>query len=188
MTVQQLIASYGYYAVFLGALLEGETLVVMAGFAAHRGYLELPWVMACAGAGGFLGDQFYFYLGRRHGDFVRNRIHFLEQHTGRVNRLLARYGVLVIVLMRFVYGRIVGPALLGMSEVAAWRFALFNFCGAVLWAALIGGIGFLFGRSLEAVLPNLHRYEMLVLAALALVGAVLWAFNRMRRRNSKHER
>lgn len=62
------------------------------------------------------------------------------------------------------------------------------FFGAVLWAALIGGIGFLFGRSLETVLPNLHRYEMLVLAALALVGAGLWAFNRIRHRNSEHER
>lgn len=189
MNVQQLIESYGYYAVFFGALLEGETLLVMAGFAAHRGYLELPWVMACAWAGGFLGDQFYFYLGRRHGDFVRHRVHSLDRHTERVNRLLARYDALVIVLMRFVYGlRTVGPAILGMSGVAAWRFVLFNFLGAMLWAALVGSIGFLFGRSLEAVLPNLHRYEMRVLAMMALAGAGLWVFKRIRKRNSEHER
>jgi membrane protein DedA with SNARE-associated domain len=189
LNLQQLIADYGYYAVFFGSLLEGETVLVMGGFAAHRGYLELPWVMACAGAGGFLGDQFYFHLGRKHGDFVRRRVPSLERHAQRVNRLLMRYDMLVIVLIRFIYGlRTVGPAVLGMSGVAAWRFAMFNFAGAVLWAVLVGGVGFLFGHGLEAALPELRHYELLVLAVMALAGAVLWAVRRMRRGNPGHGR
>jgi membrane protein DedA with SNARE-associated domain len=189
LNLQQLIADYGYYAVFIGSLLEGETVLVMAGFAAHRGYLDLPWVMACAGAGGFLGDQFYFYLGRWHGSFVRRRVPSLEQHAQRVNRLLMRYDMLVIVLIRFIYGlRIVGPAILGMSKVAAWRFAAFNFIGAVLWAALVGGAGYLFGQGLEAALPELRHYELLVLAVMALAGAGLWTIRRMRRRKTGYER
>ena len=75
-----------------------------------------------------------------------------------------------------------------MSDVAAWRFVLFNFIGALLWAALIAGVGFLFGRSLETLLPNLHRYETVVLVAIALAGMGLWVFKRIRRRNSGHER
>ena len=41
MTLTALIASYGYYALFVGTFLEGETVLIAAGFAAHRGILDL---------------------------------------------------------------------------------------------------------------------------------------------------
>ena len=34
-----------------------------------------------------------------------------------------------------------GPVLLGMSPLPAWRFVAFNAIGALLWAVLVGGIG-----------------------------------------------
>ena len=45
MSLPQLLTDYGYWAVFVGSLLEGETILILAGFAAHRGYLSLPLVM-----------------------------------------------------------------------------------------------------------------------------------------------
>jgi hypothetical protein len=33
--LQRIIAEYGLYFVFLGTLLEGETVVIMAGFLSH---------------------------------------------------------------------------------------------------------------------------------------------------------
>lgn len=48
LSIASLIATYGYYALFLGTLLEGETVLVAAGYAAHRGLLELPWVIVIA--------------------------------------------------------------------------------------------------------------------------------------------
>ena len=66
MSLETMIATYGYGAVLVGTFLEGETVVLLGGFAAHRGYLDLPWVIAVAFAGSLLGDQLYFYLGRRH--------------------------------------------------------------------------------------------------------------------------
>lgn len=186
MTLPHLIEHYGYYAVFAGALLEGETVLVLGGFAAHRGYLELPWVMLCAAVGGFVSDQLYFYLGRRHGGFVTKRLRSLETQAARVNRLMVRYDVLLIVLVRFMYGmRIAGPALIGMSEVAAWRFVLFNLMGAVLWAALLTSIGFLFGRSLETVLADIHRYELAIAAVIALAGGLFWLIVRRRRKQEQ---
>lgn len=185
MTLPELIEHYGYYAVLVGALLEGETVLVMAGFAAYRGYLALPAVMVCAAAGGFLSDQLYFYLGRRHGSFIVRRVPSFEKQSARVNRLLLRYDILVIVLVRFMYGmRIAGPALLGMSELAAWRFVLFNLVGAVLWAALLTSVGFLFGRSLETVLADIQRYELLIVVVIAAAGGIFWIIMRRRRNDS----
>ena len=45
MNLPELIQKYGYAAVLLGTFFEGETLLIMAGFAAHGGRLSLPWVI-----------------------------------------------------------------------------------------------------------------------------------------------
>ena len=41
-SLPQLVADYGYLAVFVGTLLEGEAVLMLAGYAAHRSYLSLP--------------------------------------------------------------------------------------------------------------------------------------------------
>lgn len=67
ISLEELISTYGYAAVGIVTFLEGGTILIPGGFAAHRGYLELPWVIVCALLGTFIGDQFYFYLGRTRG-------------------------------------------------------------------------------------------------------------------------
>ena len=49
----------------VGSVLEGETLLVLAGLAARRGYLSLQWVVVVAATGAFIGDQICFFVGRR---------------------------------------------------------------------------------------------------------------------------
>ena len=64
--IQTLIQNYGYWAVFVGTFIEGETILLLGGFAAHRGYLALPWVIVAAFFGSLCGDQLFFFLGRKH--------------------------------------------------------------------------------------------------------------------------
>jgi membrane protein DedA with SNARE-associated domain len=53
--MQELLDKYGYFAVMIGTILEGGTLLTMAGFLAHQGYLKLvPWVIAAGFAGNFI--------------------------------------------------------------------------------------------------------------------------------------
>lgn len=180
--LSQLVADYGYLAVFAGSLLEGETILVVAGFAAHQGHLSLPAVIAIAFVGGLLGDQFFFFLGRRYGDALLRRLPLLARHAERVNRLLLRHHAWLIVGVRFMYGlRIAGPIVIGMSPVSARRFLLFNLIGAAIWAVLIAGAGYLFGQTLHWLLADLNRYEwvgvlvILAVAGLVALGHRLWS-------------
>ena len=66
--LHEFIANYGLWAVLGGTLLEGESVVVFAGFLAHQHPLRLPGVMLCAFAGSLIADQALFYLGRRWRD------------------------------------------------------------------------------------------------------------------------
>lgn len=186
MTLATLIEAHGYWLLAIGCLLEGETVLILAGFAAHRGYLNPVAVLAIASASGFLGDQFYFWLGRRHGAAVLARWPALAQQAGRVQRLLAQYHEAVIIGMRFAYGlRIAGPILIGTTSVSGWRFGLLNALGAVLWAGLIGAFGWLFGQAAETLFTEIRHLEGWLLLGLAVVGALVWWWRRSRRGQAK---
>ncbi|MFZ5522872.1 MAG: DedA family protein [Pseudomonadota bacterium] len=181
MSLAGLIADYGYVALFAGTLLEGETLLILAGFAAHQGYLQLHWVIATALCGGFLGDQFYFWLGRWRAAWVLSRFKRLAPLFERANVLIDRYNEVLIVAIRFLYGlRTVGPMAFGMSRVPVWRFAFFNALGAAIWAVIIGGAGFLFGQALQLWLHDLKRVEEALLFAILCGGLALWILRRWR--------
>jgi len=168
--LSQLVSEYGYLAVFGGALLEGESVLVLAAYAAQRGYLSLPAVIGVAFLGATLGDQFFFLVGRRFGRSLAARWPRLRDRTKRVERLLLRYPGTVIIGLRFAYGlRIAGPIAVGMSDLRARRFLLFNGIGALIWAPLVAGIGFFFGHTLERLLGDLRQYEMIGLVVLLVL-------------------
>lgn len=183
MTLQSVIESYGLLAVFVGAFLEGETVLVLAGYAAQRGYLKLPEVIAVAMIAGWLGDQVYFFLGRWRGRWIFARFPALKERAQRVDGLLHRYHLLLIPAIRFMYGlRIVGPIVFGAGQVSSARFLLLNLLGAAIWAPLIAGAGYLFGHAVQLFLQDVERYERWALAAIVLFGLGAWAFHRWRGR------
>lgn len=182
MDVGGFIAQYGYSVVFAGSVLEGETFLVAGGYAAHRGYLQLPWVMAAGAVGGFLGDQIFFALGRRFGPALLDRFPRWGAQRKRVEALLQRHQAWIIVAMRFLYGlRMAAPVIIGACGIAPRKFAVFNLIGAVVWAIAVAGAGYVFGQILAAAIAGAHRYEGLVLASIAAVGAAVSVIRRARR-------
>jgi membrane protein DedA with SNARE-associated domain len=183
MDFHDLISTHGYWVLTLGCLAEGETLLVLAGFAASRGDLDIFAVIAIAAVAGFVGDQFFFWLGRRHGGAVLRRFPSIAQQSERVFRLIERYQSWVIVGVRFAYGlRIAGPIIIGTSRVSPRRFALFNAIGAIIWAPLVAGVGYLFGEAANAVIGELHNIELWLMLGLVAIVMLFMLVQRMRAR------
>jgi len=179
MTVSELITSYGYYAVFFGALLEGETILIFAGFAAHRGMLDISYVIAIAFVASTLGDQIFFHLGRLYGVAILNRFPVLRARVPAVQCMLDRYHTLLIPAVRFLYGlRIAGPIIIGISGVSTARFALLNMLGALVWAVVIALAGYYFGALLEMLLKDIKHIEEGILLGILLAGSGLWLWRR----------
>jgi membrane protein DedA with SNARE-associated domain len=184
--IAELVRQYGYYAVAAGTFLEGETVLVAAGFAAHRGWLDLPWVVAIAFAASAAGDQLCFLLGRRYGARLMRRFPSLQEKIPLVERLMGKYPRFLIVGMRFMYGlRLAGPFVMGASRIPATRFVTLNLLGAASWATLIATIGWYFGAALESVSGTIKHFEESVLLAILAAGAAWWAVRRLMRRKRK---
>lgn len=177
--MQYLIEHYGYLGVLVGTFLEGETILILAGFAAHRGYLDLQWVVLCAFGGSLLSDQLLFYLGRRHSRFLLRRRPQWEPRVARLKLLINRYRIPIILAFRFWYGlRMVTPFTLGMSKVRWSEFIVFNVIAAMLWSVVIGYVGYLFGNALQVFMGDIKRYEAFIFMGLVLVGAMIWGLRR----------
>src|SRR5262245_31959490 len=187
MDLSSLIQSYGYGIVLLGVLLEGETVLVLAGFAAHRGYLQLSLVIVAATVGSFLGDQGFFFLGRRYGDRLFPRFPTLESGTARFTQLLNRRSVMVILALRFLYGlRTVGPVAVGMSAVSWQRFLVLNLLGAIVWSAIFACLGYAFGNLAEALLGEVKEVEKWIFATILLIGIAAALLYRSRQHTVSH--
>ena len=42
LELSSLLQHYGYLAIFVGTFVEGESMLLLGSFAAHKGYLSMP--------------------------------------------------------------------------------------------------------------------------------------------------
>ena len=181
-----MISTHGYWVIFVGTALEGETVLVLGGLAAHEGYLQLWLVILAAFTGSLLGDQTFYWIGRRHGrPFLARRPHW-QDRADQANRLLASYGTVFTIGFRFLYGlRTVTPFAIGAAGMSPARFTPLNVIGAALWAVSVGSLGYAFGHVAERMIGEIQRHEGRALLVLLAIGLVYWGirqFLRVRRR------
>jgi membrane protein DedA with SNARE-associated domain len=175
MTLVSFIATYGYLALLVGAFIEGETTMVLGGLAAYLGYLDLLWVILIAFLGTVMGDQLIFYLGRWHSRAILAWRPGLEARLDRVDRLIERHRLQLILIFRFLYGlRIITLFGLGMSRVPATYFFLLSVLSALVWVAVMGIGGYLFGNILWVVIVNMKHYGFRALGLIAFIGGLIW--------------
>lgn len=183
MQLEQYIATYGYPAILIGTFFEGETILVLGGFLAHRGYLHLSGVILAAFFGSLAGDQFFYYLGRWKGPAVLAARPRWRPKVDRLHGLLRDHRLPVILGFRFLYGlRTVTPFLIGTSGVSPGQFAVLNGIGAAAWSVIVGALGYTLGLTIELFITEAKRYEMIVLGTIVATGAVVWLVHFYRER------
>lgn len=182
-----LIAVYGYWVILLGCLLEGETVLILSGMAAHQGSLQLLHVIGWATLGGVLGDQLLFWTGRYYGERLLPKLKHHQSAIERVEGLIHRYPTTSVFAVRFLYGmRLVGPMVIGASGLAPLRFALINVLGAAIWASLFVSAGYWAGEALQHILGDLKPYRLPIFATVIalVIFAVLVRYLRSRAKRS----
>ena len=179
-SVAELVASYGYVALFLliglesfGIPLPGEIALVTAGAFAARGRLDIGLVILAAAAGAIVGDNAGYWLGRTGGIAIVHRfgrrVGLNELKVARMHAFFGRYGAKTVFIGRFIaLLRSWAAVLAGVAEMPYGRFTCFNVAGGATWAVLFGSLGYAFGHNL----PLLERYAGQVTLALALLVAL----------------
>jgi membrane protein DedA with SNARE-associated domain len=162
VNIGQLIASYGYWALFglvaaesLGVPLPGETALIIAGTYAGTTHHLNPWlIFAVASAAAIIGDNIGFWIGdtggyrlaRRYGSKVR-----LDERKLKTARyLFDRHGTKVVFFGRFVSVLRTYAAFLAGTSRMRWRkFLPANAAGGIVWAGIYTAVSYLAGSWLQ---------------------------------------
>ncbi len=185
MNLSHLIASYGYWVLFLliaaeslGVPLPGETALIIAGTYAGHSHRLSPWaIFAVASAAAIIGDNIGYWIGdqggyrlaRRYGPKVR-----LDERKLKTARyLFDRHGVLVVFFGRFVSVlRAYAAFLAGVSKMR-WRIFLpANAAGGIVWAGAYTLASYLAGDALQRANATID-WILAGAAVIAVVGVVL---------------
>ena len=174
INLPDLLQHYGYAAVFVGTFVEGESMVMLGGYGAHRHYLRLEWVIAAAFAAALASDQLYYRLGRWQGERMLARPRRWHAHLARATRLVERHGAITVLAMRFLWGlRIALPFTIGMSGMSPRRYLALDIASAALWACTVASLGFGASRIAATLIDDLHRHEHWIVAGLVAVAVVV---------------
>jgi membrane protein DedA with SNARE-associated domain len=183
MSLQELLTAYGPLAIFVVTFFEGETILIVAGFAAQQHLIRLDAALLAAFVGSMMGDQLYFHIGRRYGQEIFRRRPYWRLAADRALKLLLRYQNVFILSFRFLYGvRMVSSFAIGLAQVSYRRFTALNMIAAAIWSLTYGMGGYLFGRELNVILGNVASIEHIALGVLALLFAGFWMWRYLRRR------
>lgn len=186
MSLEHIITQFGYPALVIGLLLEGETALVLGSFMAHRGYLNLSLVLLMGVIVSFASDQFFFWMGRTRGSLFLESRPAWKLPVQKATSLLGRNLEVLSFAIRFMYGlRTVLPFVMGMSRFDPKRFALFDLVGALVWSLTFGLAGQLIGHVMSLILEDIKEHEARIAAGILLVGVGIWSYWRHRHRERR---
>jgi membrane protein DedA with SNARE-associated domain/rhodanese-related sulfurtransferase len=193
-TVEFLIR-YGYLLLFgwvlveqLGLPVPASPLLLAAGALAGTGRMNLALASALSIAAVGLSDAFWYQLGRRHGMKLLQWLCRIslepDSCVHRTQRHFQRSGEWGLVVAKLVPGlNAVAPPLAGASRMPWPRFAFFDGLGAVLWASIYIGGGYIFSSQIQRVASQLAFLGrgLFALGVAALLLYIGWKyFNRRR--------
>jgi membrane protein DedA with SNARE-associated domain len=180
----QFVLRHGYSILFaatfahqIGFPIPEPPFLLAAGALVAAGKLGVLPAMGLVIAACVLADWVWYEAGRRGGDKVLHFIHRFTRdpdfHDRRAKRIFARYGLLLLLVAKFVPGLdAVTPPLAGTSRTSRVRFLAFDAAGAGLYACVYGGLGYVFSHDLDRAAAYVSRAGTF-LVGLALAGTCI---------------
>lgn len=177
----ELLREYGYLVILIWTFLEGETIVVIAGWLSGSLDLNPLLIALSAFVGSFCSDQVMFSLGKYKGREVLDHFPRVARNMDKATALFAKYDTVLILGFRFVYGvRNITPIMLGISGVTHKKFFFLNLIGAGVWAFTFTYGGLYVGKTFMHLMHNVGHGIFYVLVAAIVLAGIIW-FLRARR-------
>jgi membrane protein DedA with SNARE-associated domain len=166
---------------------EGETFVLLAGAVCANGLIDPFKLTACAWIGSYMGDQCWFFLGRKCGPLLLRRFPDWQHGIDMVHRWLERWDTIFILTFRFIYGiRNFSSVAIGLSDLSIARFMILNFIAAGIWSITFVSVGYLFGHELGRMMGKwAETIELVALGVFLVVVVAVLLVTRWRSRRAK---
>ncbi|NUQ82688.1 MAG: DedA family protein [Bacteroidetes bacterium] len=163
----------------------GDLLIVFSGYLVGVGVISFWEALFFSTLGSLLGFIHLYGIGRWLGDSIMKtgRMSFLpKSQILTVNEKFARFGYWLIIFNRFLTGiRAVISLFAGIGNLFFWKTTLAALVSALVWNALLLGLGQLLGRNWRVIGDYLQSWSVAVLilaGVVALTWFTIWWFRR----------
>ena len=176
--LQNFIQEYGYLTVFLGAMIEGESVILTASALASTGILSIWGVAALTFTGTLLADQIIYFIGTHYGpssvQALRRRFPSWKENIDKALDFAKRNETIYILSFRFIYGiRIISPFIIGAQGISFQRFSILNVLSAGLWTAISCALGYFLGHLLGDKMDHIEWVVLGVVTAVIVISHLL---------------
>lgn len=182
--MEDFVSKYGYIAIFLLTFVEGESVLIAAGFLAYHGYLDAAAIVLVSTAASYLGHGAFFLIAlHRREAFLRVIQRFVKVNLLKLESLIARYGTAAIFICQWLYGfRLLSAAVLGISRMGTGKYFSLQFISCLLWAVICTSGGYFFGATLKNLLGDIKAYEPYIVLGFLAAGALIWFMRDIRKK------
>jgi membrane protein DedA with SNARE-associated domain len=183
----ELLQRYGLWAVFFGTMIEGDLTLLFSGVLARAGLFSFEEALVVGTAGGFIGDSISYMIGARFRERART-LHFFVRAKPRVEKLMRRFGVLSVFIVKYVYGlRTTSAIFWGLAHFGFLKFSALTLASCAVWVIALCGLGFTFATGVETLIGDLKRLQIILLVAVIVVATV-YVITRFERRVIEEEK
>lgn len=191
MTIEKLIADYGYYAIPIAVIFLGNAVIFICGILAHHGVLDIPLVVIASFMGGLFISQILFYLGQFFINKNKTQKEKFEKSSGKITEVKNRFHkspFLVILLSRFVPGfRVIAPIVIGFLKYNRIKYFLYDIIAVICVTLILVFLGFCFGHIIEHYILGTKEYDIIIALCLTLVYALYKIFKQYREKKKKEK-
>jgi membrane protein DedA with SNARE-associated domain len=178
-TILEFVKNWGYVAVFLGALVEGESIILAASALAFAGYLNIYYVGIVAFFSTTFAEQTCYMIGRYYGVAIFEKFPRLKAKSEKAFILLKKIDVFFILICRFIYGiRTVSPFVVGASGIPPKKFIPLNILAATIWSVVSCWAGYELGEviinNFESIKKFIERIFIWIPVIILLIGLIIF--------------
>ena len=175
---RQMIEQYGYLAVFISTILEGEFVVIAAAAIASSGLMEAHWVIVAAALGALVGHLLLFAIGRWKGFDLIMRSSKLRKLYPAANLIMDKYANYSVFVFQYLYGmRLISALLFGCSTISFYRFLFLETINCIIWALFAYFLGHFIGILAMKIFEALGVYGLIGVTA-GVAGAAVFLYHR----------
>jgi membrane protein DedA with SNARE-associated domain len=170
---------------FVGLVLPGETVIILAGAVAGQDVTSLVLTIAIVWASAWAGDSTSFLIGRRlgRGFLLRNgpKLRISRERLSQVEAYFSRHGGKTILVGRFIgFVRAIAPFVAGSSGMRYRQFVPYSILGTGLWGAAFTLIGYFASQSLDQAAKLAGRGTFLFAVAIGVIVGIVAAIRFLR--------
>ncbi len=186
--LEELISRYGYIAIFILTFVEGESVLIAAGFLAYNGYLNTHAVALVSAAASYVGHGAFFLIALyRREPFLKLAKKVINVNLPKFESFMGKYGIASIFISQWLYGfRLLSAAILGLARMGTKKYFTFQLISCLIWAYICTFGGYFFGATLKNALGNIKKYEFHIALGIVVAGFIIWFIGYVRRRKRKN--